>query len=459
MPGYLVEVLLALSGAWGGLLCLWCGDLQSRETDDDSPRTTLDRPFVFAGLIAVTAITGLATASLNVLVLWLCFAAFLGVTVQLARRIPDPAPIISDQFELPPPVLWVRCRAAAGASLLCFTIGLGVIVALSGRLNLAEITEALQPILHPAHTIGRPSLRLFALRAAVISVLVGTGLTTFTSPLHFAALEALQQWPAAIAGWWATTARLLGLMIVWRIMQATSSGLESVLIPVLLGLAILSLVHGAASLWQDVSLRGFAARVLVVHAGLNWLAIAAAIAKPVAASGAVLPFGEASQWLIGSWCASSLALLVLLSAEQSLCAAPQRIDSFDQLKGLKQHHPLATLCLLIGGLSFVIAPPLPEFWALLTLTLSVLTPGTAIYEHARLMPHPAIVLGLVIAVLSLLATTVRAATLLSPLVFEEALGSRHLTRQRGVLVVVVIGSGALLLAGLRPDWWLLGSVR
>lgn len=457
MTGYLFELILAFSGAWGGLLWLWCRDLRHRTQDDDSPRTTVDFAFVLTGLLASGAITALATVTFNVLVLWFCYAAFLGVTVQLARHIPDPAPIISDQFELPPPVLWVRCRAAAMASLLCLSVGLGVIVAMSGKLQLTEITSALQPLLHPSHDFGGPSLKLLALRAAVVAVLVGTGLTTFASPLHFASLEALQQWPGAIAGWWATHARLLGLMIVWRVIQAMYSGLESVLISVLLGLAVLSLLHGAASLWQELSLRGFAARLLIVQAGLNWLALAAAVVKPVGPPETALPFGDGGQWLIGGWCASSLALVVLLGVEQSLRSAPLRVDSFEQLKGLKLHHPLATACLLIGGLSLVIAPPLPQFWMSLTLILNVLIPGPAMPELARLMPHPAIVLGLVVALLSLLATTVRAAMLLAPLVFDEALGSQHLTRQRSALIVAAIGCGFLVIAGLRPDWWLLGN--
>lgn len=455
MSGYLLEILLAFSAAWGWLLWSWQRDQVVCDTPNARPSPLGDGPLVAAGLIAVTAITALATVTFNLLVLWLCFAAFLGVSVQLARRIPDPAPIISDPFNAPPPVLWMRSRAAALASFACLTMGIGILIVLSGRFQLSEISSALQPVLHPSHGIGGPSVKLLAVRVAVVAVLVGTGMASFTSPLHFAGLEALQQWPGAVAGWWVTMSRLLGLMLVWRIVQATYSGLESALVSVMLGLAVLSLMHGAASLWQELSWRGLVARLLVLHSGLNWLALAAAIVKPATTSEFAPPFNSDAEWLIATWAASSLALLVLLGTEQSLCATPQRLDYFEQLQGLQQHHPLATLCVLIGGLSLVIAPPLPQFWSSLTLLLSVLTPGAAIPEHARLMPHPAVVLGLVVGLLSLLAATIRTISLFSPLVFNESLGSQHLIRQRGPLLVAVIGSALLVLAGLFPNWWLI----
>jgi len=197
------------------------------------------------------------------------------------------------------------------------------------------------------------------------------------------------------------------------------------------------------------------ARLLVLQSGLNWLALAAAVVKPATTSDVAPPFNGGAEWLIATWATSSLALLVLLGAEQSLCATPRRLDYFEQLKGLQKQHPLVTMCVLIGGLSLVIAPPLPQFWSSLALLLSVLTPGAAIPEHARLMPHPAVVLGLVIGLLSLLAATIRTISLFSPLVFDESLGSQHLIRQRGVLLVAVIGSGLLVLAGIFPNWWLI----
>lgn len=445
MSGVLIEILLAFAMGWSWLV--WCWKFDTDRSPTSNPPVTINFGLVYGGLLAVTVLTAMATVMWNVSLLWLCWAGHLGVTAMLARRIPDPAPLIIDQTESAPPVLWKRCRAAVIASGICGTLGLLLLVVLSGEWGLTEISAALQPILQPTHSFGGVTHRVLLVRAAVVLVLVGTGLATFTSPLHLAAFEMLRLWPGAIAGWWLTMTRLLGLTIVWRIVQATYSGLESTIVAVTVALGVLSLVHGTISLWQSCSLRGYIARLMLLQSGLCWLAVAAEIVKPV---GGAEYWHGGFDWISVSWCGSSLAVMVLLGVEQSLCGSNQRLDFFDQLTGLKQHHSLATWCLLIGGLSLTLMPPLPQFWSCLTLIMGALTPGRAIIDHAGLMPHPAVVLGLVIAAMCLVASTVRTIGLLSPLVFDESLGGQQFARRCNVLAIAVVGGVLLIVAGVVP---------
>ncbi len=445
MSGMLIETLLAFAMGWSWLVWCWKFDVERSPTSTSTASNQFG--LFYGGLLAITVLTGTASVVWNVALLWLCWAGHLVVTAMLARLIPDPAPLIIDHAEAAPPVLWKRCQAAVIASGVCGTLGLLLLVVVSGRWDLTEISAALQPILQPTHSFGGVPHRVLIVRAAVVLILVGTGLSTFTSPLHLAAFEMLRLWPGAIAGWWLTMTRLLGLTVVWRIVQATYSGLESTIAAVAVALGVLSLVHGTISLWQSCSLRSYVARLMLLQSGLCWLAVAAEIVKP---AGGVDFWQGGFDWISISWCGSSLAMLVLLGVEQSLCKTNQRLDFFDQLTGLKQHHPVATWCLLIGGLSLTLMPPLPQFWSCFTLIMGVLTPGRAVIEHAGLMPHPAIVLGLVIAATCLVASTVRTIGLLSPLVFDESLGGQHFDRRRNALAIAVVGGVLLVVAGVMP---------
>lgn len=410
MSGYILELLLGFTIVWGGLVAYF-----KRQSVELSRRDLLIQPLppvVPACLAGITAVTATASLSFHLAVLWLSFAVYLVLMVVIARRMPDYSVRSTDQFDAPPPLLWVRCRASAIASFLCFTTGCVLLFILTKSWHLSDIATTLDPIIKSSQAIGGPSQKVLALRVSVVLILVGTGLATYTSPLHVATYEALMQWPGAVAGWWITSSRLLGLILIWRLVQTTFLGLESVLIGVMFAVGALSLLHGVSSLWQPNSLRSLLGRWLLVQSGLCWMLMASDLAKAPAIHGASMRFASGFDGLVGIWWTSSLTLWVMLAAEQWGLPNLHRLESLNSSEDLPPISPFARKTLQLGLLSMSLIPPMPQAWFTLSLLLNAFMPGSLIDEHATLMPHPVVMVGMGLGLLAMAAVTMRVLGLL-----------------------------------------------
>ena len=196
-------------------------------------------------------------------------------------------------------------------------------------------------------------------QAVVVLLFVGVSAIGLSAPAPFLGLDLCDAWPGAVAGWWLMLARTMCLAFVWRVAVQTLVGFESACTLTAIAIGSLSLLLGAAGLWQRDALRSVVGRLLLIHSGLSWLIVAAMSAKPTGDATTItlggVPVGVFLAVLL--WAIGSIAVLVIFAIEQSLTAGRGRLEFVEEYSGLGHLRPLAAGCLSAGLLSLTLIPP------------------------------------------------------------------------------------------------------
>ena len=157
---------------------------------------------------------------------------------------------------------------------------------------------------------------------------------------------------------------------------------------------------------------------------------------------------------------SSVAVIVIFAIEQALTAGRGRLEFVEEYAGLGRTQMLAAAGLSAGLLSLTLIPPLPGFWCCAGLLGAVFLPGKPTAEHATLLPHPAVLLLSVLAMLAMLAASGRVLAIIARMTTDEPLGSMGFSlesskpgSERLALWVALLLAGGLLTVGCAPGLW------
>ena len=418
------------------------------------PRTS-NKHATIGLLLQATGCVAVALFTQNLIVMTLAFAALVGllpklVALQCSTGTPE-ANADSD-----------RARWTCLASVICVGLASVILMAITRSMTLSEIQAGLQASFRPEHALA-PASSGFAYwcgHAAVVLLFVGVSAMGLSAPAPFLGLDLCDAWPGVVAGWWLMLSRAMCLAVVWRVGVATLVGLESACVLTALAIGSLSLLIGAAGLWHRDALRSVVGRLLLIHGGLSWLAVAAMSAKPTGDATTIslggLPVGVDLAALL--WAVSSVALLVIFATEQALTLGRERLEFVEEFAGLGRTRTLAAASLSAGLLSLTVIPPLPGFWCGAGLLGAAFLPGTPTFAHATLLPHPAVLWMSVLALLALLVASGRVLGIVARMTGDEPLGSVRLSLASWkppcpdvlILFVALMLAGVLLSVGCWP---------
>jgi NADH-quinone oxidoreductase subunit N len=180
---------------------------------------------------------------------------------------------------------------------------------------------------------------------ALLLVLVGLLMTIGGVPVHFWVPDAVDGTHPVTGAVLTTTAKLGGLVAIWRLLDAVPT--TTVPWPLLVAvLAVGSMTLGNLAAFAQTSLRRLLAYSTVSQVGYLLVPVAVAARTPLA-----LPA------LLGYLAAYAVTNLAVFAA---LAARPHALEVADQ-RGLARRHPLLAVALAVGLLGLVGTPPTVVF--------------------------------------------------------------------------------------------------
>ena len=249
-----------------------------------------------------------------------------------------------------------------------------------------------------AHSSHNPLTAL-----AIVMVVIGLGFKVAAAPFHFWAPDVYQGAPAPAAAFIASASKVASFFIFFIVILVGFRGSEGNLtlhhlasgwVPVLVVVAVVSMLLGNLAAIVQTSVRRLLAYSAVSHAGYMLLAI---VAHTPATLGALL-------YYVATYALTTVGIFAILQAvETSLAPSPYNsrhpersegplylslsspatnsLDRISGLAGLSRRSPLLAACLAIFLLSLAGIPPLSGFFAKFYLFTAVLAaiPGSPLY--------------------------------------------------------------------------------
>jgi NADH-quinone oxidoreductase subunit N len=231
---------------------------------------------------------------------------------------------------------------------------------------------------------------------AIVMTVIGLGFKVAAAPFHFWAPDVYEGAPAPAAAFIASASKVASFFVFFLLMVVGFRGAEGQLslhhsasgwIPVLVLVAVVSMLLGNLAAIVQSSLRRLLAYSAVSHAGYMLLA---SIAHSPATLSALL-------YYVATYALTTLGVFAILQALQSpknirhpersegplysSSSALASTDSISSLAGLSRRSPLLAACLAIFLLSLAGIPPLSGFFAKFYLFTAVLAaaPGSHLF--------------------------------------------------------------------------------
>jgi NADH-quinone oxidoreductase subunit N len=289
---------------------------------------------------------------------------------------------------------------------------------------------------HIARSIHNPPLNPLLIIAMVTTV-IGFGFKIAAVPFHFWAPDVYQGAPALSAAFIASGSKVASFFVFFQVMVLGFAGAEGGVgsggfvrgwVPVLVTVAVLSMMLGNLVAIAQTSVRRLLAYSAIAHAGYMLLAIASRTEQSLAA---LLYY--VLTYAIGTL--GAFAVVALVEAQ----TGGDRLADFD---GLSRRAPLLSLCLAIFLLSLAGIPPLAGFFAKFYLFVSVLAAN----------PGSRVMLWLVVLAIAMSAVSLYYYLRVLKRIYVadatvEAMEIRSSFLSRAVLVVL---AGGVVLLGCAP---------
>jgi NADH-quinone oxidoreductase subunit N len=292
---------------------------------------------------------------------------------------------------------------------------------------------------------------------ALVLIFSGLGFKIAAVPFHFYAPDVYEGTSAFNAGILAVMPKLAGFVALIHIASQSLVGFETTGQQLALILAAITMTGGNCLALLQNNVRRMLAYSSIAHAGYMLIGIAVGfweewnvkLSLDAAASVGLmgLPGGVRASLLY--LLAYSLTSVGLFAALVYLARPGKQIDHIDELTGLSKSQPVVATAIAIFLFSLAGIPPLPGFWAKLSVFASALSVRHEVADGVY-AAHPAFVWLAVIGALNAAIGGVYYLRMIALMFLNDPLSSARPAGGRPAFVAVV-GSAILVLAfGLAP---------
>ena len=246
-----------------------------------------------------------------------------------------------------------------GMSAAFMLFGFSLLYGFANSTNLVQIASAIH---------GLPLNPILIL--AIVTTVIGFGFKIAAAPFHFWVPDVYQGAPLPSTAFIASGSKVAGFFIFFQVLVLGFAGAEgstallhfqSGWVPVLVTVAIVSMLLGNLVAITQTSLRRLLAYSAIAHAGYMLLAFAAHSAQSLAAL----------LYYVVTYSLATLGILGVLAVTEKQLGN----DTISGLAGLSRRAPFLSICLFIFILSLAGIPPLSGFFAKFLLFSSVLAVG------------------------------------------------------------------------------------
>lgn len=240
-----------------------------------------------------------------------------------------------------------------GASAAFLLFGFSLLYGLTNSTNLDQIGFAL------AATPASP-----ALVVALVATFAGLGFKIAAVPLHFWSPDVYEAAPAASAAFIASGSKVASFFVFFELAAALvrptvvdaanahPTPAEAIIVPVLVGMAALSMVWGNLAAIRQTSLRRLLAYSAIAQAGYMLLALVSHTEQSLAAL----------LYYVVTYALATVGLFAVVQTIESAPGGSGSSDAMSELDGLSRRAPAASVCLFIFLLSLAGIPPLAGFF-------------------------------------------------------------------------------------------------
>jgi NADH-quinone oxidoreductase subunit N len=325
-----------------------------------------------------------------------------------------------------------------GMSAAFLLFGFSLLYGLSNSTNLVQIAAAIHgPALNPLLAI------------AIVTTAIGLGFKIAAAPFHFWAPDVYQGAPAPTAAFIASGSKVASFFIFFQIASLGLAGAAGNAsfphivrgwVPVLVLMAVASMLLGNLVAIRQTSLRRLLAYSAVAHAGYMLLAIAAHTQQSLAAL----------LYYVITYALATLGAFAVIAVVEEQKGS----DEISSFNGLSRQAPVLSFCLAIFILSLAGIPPLAGFFGKFYLFVTVLTST----------PNPAEFLWLVVLAIAMSAVSLyyylrvlKSVYVAPPAAESPAIKSPVLSQ-----ILVALLAAAVAVLGCAPHLilkWILAAIQ
>jgi NADH-quinone oxidoreductase subunit N len=233
-----------------------------------------------------------------------------------------------------------------GMSAAFVLFGLSILYGLSNSINLVQIAQSIKgPALDPLLVV------------AMVMVVIGFGFKVAAAPFHFWAPDVYEGAPAGSAALIASSSKVAGFVIFYRVMTLGFAGAEGSgawrgyvagWVPVIVVLAALSMVLGNLVAIRQTSVRRLLAYSAIAHVGYMLLGLAAHTEQSF----------EALLYYALTYALTTIGAFGVVAVVEESTGG----DSLADFAGLSRGAPVLSACMLVFMLSLAGIPPLAGFF-------------------------------------------------------------------------------------------------
>lgn len=315
------------------------------------------------------------------------------------------------------------------------------------------VLTATYPTVNGNPASGGSSLGIIAL----VMIFAGLGFKIAAVPFHFYAPDVYQGTTAFNAGLLAVVPKIAGFIALVHVVSKCLIGFEATGQQLALILAAITMTGGNCLALLQTNVRRLLAYSSIAHAGYMLIGISVAFWEgwnpqlsldAAAGSGLMgLPGGLSASLLY--LLAYSLTSAGLFGALVYLGRPGKQVDHIEELTGLGTTHPALAAAMTLFLFSLAGIPPLPGFWAKLSIFASALSVRQTVGDGLTAV-HPAFVCLAVVGVLNAAIGGVYYLRLIALMFLNDPVGAARPAGGRGALFSVAVAAALLIAFGLLP---------